>query len=91
MDVVKIIRKENSLTEEVPEFDPANGNEKAKLLFLLEAPTPNEIESGIVAYNNPDPSARNFKKQLEQSGIRKEDREVRYSLHFPLGFRRFFA
>ncbi len=72
-DIIETIRKDLSLNDEVPGFDPDNGNEKAKFLFLLEAPGPGAIETGIISFNNPDPSARNFKKQLSVAGVRKED------------------
>lgn len=67
------IRKEKKLTREVPGFDPKNGNEKAKFLFLLEAPGPKAVESGIISFDNPDPSARHFGNQLAQAGIDRNE------------------
>ena len=71
--VVKQIRKIQGLSSEVPGFDPGNGNEVAKFLFLLEAPGPKAVSSGIISFENPDPSARNFKAQLEAAGIMREE------------------
>lgn len=68
-DITKIIRNDLNLSREVPDFDPKNGNEKAKFLFLLEAPGPKAIKTGLISFNNPDPTARNFKKQIDQAGI----------------------
>lgn len=60
-DLVNRVRIENNLTREVPGFDPKNGNEQAKYLFLLEAPGPKAIQSGLISFDNEDPSARNFR------------------------------
>lgn len=72
-DVVNKIRTEQNLKDEVPTFDHNNGNERAKYLFLLEAPGPKAVKTGLISLDNPDPSARNFKKQLEQAGINRSD------------------
>lgn len=70
--VVRRIRSHHGLNNEVPGFDPANGNESARILFLFEAPGPGAVKSGIVSFENNDPSARNFKKQLGAAGILRE-------------------
>lgn len=72
-DITSTIKKDLDLSDEVPGFDPENGNENAKFLFLLEAPGPKAIKSGLISFNNSDPSARNFKKQLSEAGINKSD------------------
>jgi uracil-DNA glycosylase len=72
-DTVAQIRAEQGLGIEVPEFDPDNGNEQARYLFLLEAPGPKAIQSGYISLNNPDPTARNFRHQLSHTGIEAED------------------
>lgn len=72
-DLVSRIRADRKLTREVPEFDPKNGNEKARFLFLLEAPGPRAVESGFISFDNPDPSARNLQEQLAAAGIRREE------------------
>jgi len=73
-DLVSRIRVEQRLSEaEVPSFDPDNGNEDAKYLFLLEAPGRMAKQSGIISFENDDPTARNFKKQLVTAGIERRD------------------
>lgn len=71
--VVEKIRKDIGVKEAVPGFDPENGNEKAKYLFLLEAPGPKAVASTIISINNQDPTAKNFKAQLDTAQILKED------------------
>jgi len=70
---VNKIRKEMGLSNEVPEFDPDNGNENAKILFILEAPGRKATNTGLISLSNPDQTARNFKNQLDEAGIRKQD------------------
>lgn len=72
-ELVQQIREEQKLGREVPGFDPKNGNEQARFLFLLEAPGPKAVQSGYVSLNNPDPTARNFQRQLKAAGIGAED------------------
>lgn len=72
-NLVGRIRKECNLTAEVPDFDPMNGNEQAKYLFLLEAPGPKAVQSGYISLDNPDPTARNFREQLKAAGITREE------------------
>lgn len=72
-DLVNRIRVEQNLTDAIPNFDPKNGNERAKYLFLLEAPGPKAVQSGQVSFENHDPSARNFREQLEVSGITRDE------------------
>lgn len=67
--VVQKIKGDRGLDRQVPGFDPANGNERAKFLFLLEAPGPKAVETGIISFNNPDPTARNLRDQLAAAGI----------------------
>ncbi len=57
----------------VPDFDPNNGNEKARMLSLFEAPGPGAVQSGIVSFDNRDPTARNFRDQLGEAGIDRRD------------------
>jgi uracil-DNA glycosylase len=68
-ELVELIRTDRRLTKEVPGFDPKNGNEKAKYLFLLEAPGPKAVESGRISFENPDPSAKQFGEQLAAADI----------------------
>jgi len=67
--LVKQIRIERKLDREVPGFDPANGNEAARYLFLLEAPGPKALRTGFISLDNPDPTARTFRAQLNLAGI----------------------
>lgn len=73
VDLVNKIRAERGLTSEVPGFDPKNGNEGAKYLFLLEAPGPKAKETGKISIRNPDPSARNLEAQLKAAGISDDE------------------
>ena len=72
MNFERIVDRVRKLHEHVPGFDPANGNESAKVLFVLEAPGPGAVKSGIISVNNNDPSARNFSKQMQEAGIEPE-------------------
>lgn len=69
VDLVNRIRAEQNLTHEVPGFDPNNGNENAKFLFLFEAPGAKAVKTGLISFNNPDPTARNFLSQLKAADI----------------------
>lgn len=71
-ELVNRIRYEQNLTYEVPGFDSQNGNESAEFLFLLEAPGPKAVKTGQISFDNPDPTARNFRNQLETAGITRE-------------------
>jgi len=70
---VQQIRTEKHLTDEVPDFDPNNGNEKAKYLFVLEAPGPRAVKSGYVTFDNPDLTAINFKSQLKAADVDRSE------------------
>lgn len=72
-ELVDQIRKEQALGCQIPGFDPENGNERARYLFLLEAPGPKAVHTGYVSLTNPDPTARNFQRQLREAGIGSED------------------
>lgn len=73
-DLVKRIRTEQALKiEMVPGFDEKNGNERAKYLFLLEAPGREAKRSGSISYDNPDPTARHLKEQLDVAEILREE------------------
>jgi uracil-DNA glycosylase len=72
-ELVDGIRKEQALGREVPGFDPDNGNEQARYLFLLEAPGPKAVHTGCISLSNPDPTARNLRRQFHQVGIEAED------------------
>ena len=69
MNFENIVNRIRTSHEHVPGFDPANGNESAEVLFVLEAPGPGAVKSGIISTNNNDPSAKNFNKQMQEAGI----------------------
>ncbi|MDE2128633.1 MAG: uracil-DNA glycosylase [Betaproteobacteria bacterium] len=71
--LVSKIRTDRGLEREVPRFDPDNGNERAKFLFLLETPGPRAVETGFISFDNPDPTARNFREQLATAGIERPE------------------
>jgi len=51
--LVHRIRADRKLKREVPAFDPKNGNERAKYLFLLEAPGPKALQTGQYRFTPP--------------------------------------
>ena len=71
--IVERIRSEQQLTREVPDFDPQNGNEAARFLFVLEAPGPKAVASGFISLKNEDQTARNFQAQLAAAGVSSAD------------------
>lgn len=72
LGVVERIRRERKGAK-VPSFDPLNGNEGARYLFLLEAPGPKAVARDIVSFDNPDQTAKNLRSQLEKAGIQRSD------------------
>jgi uracil-DNA glycosylase len=70
--LVERIRAEQ-LGREVPGFDPLNGNERARFLFVLEAPGPKAVKTGVISFDNPDQTAKNFRTQLQQAGITRNE------------------
>ena len=71
--IVERIRVEQGLGREVPGFDPTNGNENARYLFVLEAPGPKAVASGVISLDNDDQTARNFRDQLKCAGVDRSD------------------
>jgi uracil-DNA glycosylase len=71
--LVEQIRAEQKLGDEVPGFDPLNGNENARFLFVLEAPGPKSVASKVISFDNPDPTASNLRSQLTTAGINRKD------------------
>lgn len=72
-ELIKQIKEEQGLDHEVPGFDPKNGNEAGRYLFLLEAPGPRALQTGYVSVDNPDPTAWNFQAQLGEAEIEAKD------------------
>jgi len=54
---------------QVPAFDPQDGGSAARALFLLEAPGPRAVKSGLISRHNPDQTAKAFNKLLAEAGI----------------------
>lgn len=71
--LVERIRAEQGLTKQVPGVDPDNGNERARFLFVLEAPGPKAVQTGFISLENPDQTARNFRTQLMAAGVQRND------------------
>lgn len=58
---------------DIPSFDPCDGGVNARILVLLEAPSPKAVSSTFVSRNNPDMTARNLDALFKDSAIRRED------------------
>jgi uracil-DNA glycosylase len=71
--LVERIRSEQGLSREVPDFDPLNGNENARFLFVFEAPGVKAVTTGVVSFDNPDQTAKNFKDQLRGAHIDRSE------------------
>ena len=71
--VIRIRSDCGESADQIPGFDPANGNENARYLLLLESPGPKAVESGIVSISNNDPTAKNLSSQLAKAAINQTD------------------
>ena len=58
--------------DDIPNFDPCDGGIEARILFLLEAPGP-RARNGFVSRNNPDPTAKNLWRLMQDAGIPRQD------------------
>ncbi|MFC1707030.1 uracil-DNA glycosylase [Planctomycetota bacterium] len=72
VEYVRWIRTETGLGDKVPDFDPLDGGDNARVLILMEAPGPRAVESGFVSRNNPDPTARNLCDLFASEDIPRE-------------------
>ncbi len=70
-DFVRDLRVETGHGARIPHFDPLDGGNQARVLFLMEAPGPKAVASGFVSRDNPDPTARNLKNLLQEAGIER--------------------
>jgi len=70
MDLIERWRSEGL---EVPNVDPNDGGVNAMVLFLLETPGPRAVGTQFVSRDNPDPSARNMGRLLDQAGFARAD------------------
>jgi uracil-DNA glycosylase len=67
------LRAELGDSYQIPGFDPQDGGVDARALFLLEAPGPKAVVSGLISQDNPDPSARNMARLLAEAGFHRGD------------------
>lgn len=70
MDLVRDLRSRGFCT---PNVDPDDGGVNARALFLLETPGPRAVGSGFVSRKNPDPSAENMGRALDDAGFARSD------------------
>ena len=76
--MVRRIRDTKGPDYHIPYFDPCDGGIHARMLILMEAPGPKAIGpraggSGFVSRNNPDPTASNLCKILQEVGIPRRE------------------
>jgi uracil-DNA glycosylase len=57
----------------VPNVDPNDGGSLASALFLLESPGPKAVGTEFVSRDNPDPSARNMGRALDNAGFSRKE------------------
>lgn len=65
-------RLRNQSYGQVPDFDPRDGGNQAKALFLFEKPGPQAFASGFVSRNNDDRTAENTFRFMEEAHIPRE-------------------
>ena len=75
-DFVKYLRNKHS-NAFVPNFDPKDGGENARILFLFEKPgrmtDPKNCGSGLISQDNNDATAKATKAFLRKAGINRKD------------------
>ena len=72
-DYLASVRDRQGEEYRTPYFDPCDGGTQARALFLLEAPGPQAVGSGFVSRNNPDPTAKNLWRLMQDAGIPRQD------------------
>lgn len=70
MDLVRAMRARGL---SVPNVDPDDGGVNARVLFYLETPSPQAVNSGFVSRENPDYSAKNIGSELSSAGFARSD------------------
>jgi hypothetical protein len=70
MDFVRRLRAQGL---SMPSVDPKDGGIFAKALFLQETPGPKAVGTQFVSQDNPDPTARNMKRTLCETGFLRSD------------------
>ena len=73
VDYLETVRSELGSDYDTPMFDPCDGGVGAKALFLLEAPGPKAVGSDFISRNNPDPTAKNINRLLDESGFKRRE------------------
>src|SRR5258708_31328935 len=68
MDLVRALRAQGY---QVPNVDPYDGGIYAQALFLLESPGPQAVGTQFISRDNPDPSAKNMSRSLDQAGFKR--------------------
>jgi hypothetical protein len=68
-----LVRDLRSRGLDVPNVDPNDGGVNAKVLILLETPGPKAVASRFVSRDNPDPSARNLGRVLDDARLARAD------------------
>lgn len=81
VEKIRLIKGEKN----VPGFDPNNGNENARYLYLLEAPGPGSVKSGYISFDNNDATARNLSAQLAAAGIDRSEIAIWNAVPWYLG------
>lgn len=57
----------------IPSFDPLDGGINARMLFVLEAPGPNTLETGFISRDNDDRSAEAVHRFMAEAGIPRHE------------------
>jgi hypothetical protein len=70
MDFVRRLRAQGL---SMPSVDPKGGGIFAKVLFLQDTAGPNAVGTGVITQDNPDPTARNMKRTLDEAGFLRSD------------------
>lgn len=70
MDFVRRLRAQGL---SMPSVDPKGGGIFAKVLFLQDTAGPKAVGTGVITQDNPDPTARNMKRTLDEAGFLRSD------------------
>ncbi len=72
-DFVARMRAERGPQAKIPDFDPSDGGAEAQVLLVMEAPGPKAIQTGFVSCDNPDGTAGNLKRFLQEAGLARRE------------------
>jgi uracil-DNA glycosylase len=70
MDFVRRLRAQGL---SVPSVDPNGGGIFARVLFLQDTPGPEAVGTHVITQDNPDPTARNMTRTLNETGFLRSD------------------